>query len=70
MVRINITLDEELYKELKGIKNKSEFIRSAVREKLEAIKKENLRKLLEEGYRKEGKNLMEWETTVADGWED
>jgi len=41
MVRVNITLDEELYKELSTIKNKSEFIRSAVREKLRIIKEEN-----------------------------
>jgi len=69
MVRVNITLDEELYKELSSIKNKSEFIRAAVREKLRIIKEENLKKVLKEGYKKEGKNLKEWESTVADAWD-
>ncbi|HLE24875.1 MAG TPA: ribbon-helix-helix domain-containing protein [Thermodesulfobacteriota bacterium] len=69
MVRVNITLDEELYKELSSIKNKSEFIRAAVREKLRIIKEENLKKVLKEGYKGEGKNLKEWESTVADAWD-
>ncbi|MGH7799666.1 MAG: hypothetical protein ACREOW_03430 [Thermodesulfobacteriota bacterium] len=69
MVRVNIMLDEELYKELSTIKNKSEFIRSAVREKLRIIKEENLKKVLKEGYKKEGKNLKDWESTEADAWD-
>ncbi len=62
-------LDEDLYNELSTIKNKSEFIRSAVREKLRIIKEENLKKVLKEGYKKEGKNLKEWEVTVTDAWD-
>ena len=69
MRRMNITLDEELYNELSQIKNKSEFIRSVVREKLRGIKEDNLKRALREGYRREGKNLKEWETTIADGWD-
>lgn len=69
MVRVNIMLDEKLYKELSTIKNKSEFIRSAVREKLRIIKEENLKKVLKEGYKKEGKNLKDWESIVADAWD-
>jgi len=69
MRRMNITLDEELYNELSQIKNKSEFIRSVVREKLKGIKEDNLKRALREGYRREGKNLKEWETTIADGWD-
>ena len=62
-------LDEELYKELPAIKNKGEFIRSAVGEKLKSYKGGESKKVLQEGYIKEGKNLKEWETTVADGWD-
>lgn len=69
MRRMNITLDEELYNELSQIKNKSEFIRSVVREKLRGIREDNLKKALREGYSKEGKNLKDWETTIADGWD-
>ncbi len=69
MVRINITIDEELYEELSHINNKSEFIRIAVRDKLKAIREENLKRSLREGYIKEGKNLKEWETTITDGWD-
>jgi len=69
MVRINITIDEELYEELSHIYNKSEFIRIAVRDKLKAIREENLKRSLREGYKKEGKNLKEWETTITDGWD-
>ncbi len=69
MVRINITIDEELYEELSYINNKSEFIRIAVRDKLKVIREENLKRSLIEGYKKEGKNLKEWETTITDGWD-
>jgi len=69
MVRINITIDEELYEELSYINNKSEFIRIAVRDKLKGIREENLKRSLREGYIKEGKNLKEWETTITDGWD-
>ncbi len=69
MVRINITIDEELYEELSHINNKSEFIRIAVRDKLKAIREDNLKRSLREGYIKEGKNLKEWETTITDGWD-
>ncbi|MDA2918749.1 ribbon-helix-helix domain-containing protein [Desulfobacterota bacterium AH_259_B03_O07] len=69
MVRINITIDEELYEELSYINNKSEFIRIAVRDKLKAIREDNLKRSLREGYKKEGKDLKEWETTITDGWD-
>lgn len=43
-------------------KNKSDFIRQAIKEKLE---RETIN-LLIEGYSKE-KNLGEWDTTISDG---
>lgn len=69
MVRMNVVLDDDLYTELSTIKNKSEFIRSAIKEKLVAIKEEKIKRALKEGYINEGKNLKDWETTVADGWD-
>jgi len=69
MVRVNIMLDQDLYNELSTIRNKSEFIRDAVRDKLRVLRKKQLQKSLKEGYKKEGKNLKEWETTIADGWD-
>jgi metal-responsive CopG/Arc/MetJ family transcriptional regulator len=62
-------LDQDLYNELSTIRNKSEFIRDAVRDKLRVLRKKQLQKSLKEGYKKEGKNLKEWETTIADGWD-
>ena len=66
---MNIMLDQDLYNELSTIRNKSEFIRDAVRDKLRVLRKKQLQKSLKEGYKKEGKNLKEWETTIADGWD-
>jgi len=66
---VNIMLDQDLYNELSTIRNKSEFIRDAVRDKLRVLRKKQLQKSLKEGYKKEGKNLKEWETTIADGWD-
>ncbi len=65
MIRLNITLPEELYKELKPIPNKSRFIAETLRDRLERQKKEKLDKLLIEGYKatkEEDKKLNEeWE---------
>jgi len=66
---VNIMLDQDLYNELSTIRNKSEFIRDAFRDKLRVLRKKQLQKSLKEGYKKEGKNLKEWETTIADGWD-
>ena len=38
MIRLNLFIDESLNSELSKIKNKSEFIRNALREKLDQIK--------------------------------
>ena len=52
MVRLNITIPEDLVKQLRQIRNKSGFIAQAIREKFEREKKEKLRKVLVEGYQK------------------
>ncbi|NIP39264.1 MAG: hypothetical protein GWO07_10640 [Candidatus Dadabacteria bacterium] len=68
MVRVNINFDDELYNELSKIKNKSDFVRRAVSEKLYNIKEKELKELLIEGYKNEG-SVSEWDTTIADGWD-
>jgi metal-responsive CopG/Arc/MetJ family transcriptional regulator len=69
MIRVNINFDDELYKELSKMKNKSDFVRIAVREKLRNIKEKELKKSLIEGYKKEGKDMPEWDSTITDGWD-
>ncbi len=72
MKRLNITIPEEINKEIKNISNKSSFISEAIKEKIERIKKEKLDKLLIEGYQatsKEDKEINdEWEDITLEGW--
>ena len=73
MVRLNITIPEEIGKELKQIRNKSQYIAQAIREKLKREQKEKLEQELIEGYKanyKEDKKInQEWEATLNDGLE-
>lgn len=72
MKRLNITLPEELYEELKNIPNKSHFIAEVVKDRLEREKKEKLDKLLIEGYKatkEEDKEInQEWENITLEKW--
>lgn len=72
MKRLNITLPEELTREIENISNKSRFIAEALKEKLTRIKKEKLNKLLAEGYKatkEEDKKINEeWENVALEGW--
>ena len=72
MKRLNITLPEELTREIENISNKSRFIAEALEEKLTRIKKEKLNKLLAEGYKatkEEDKKInKEWENITLEGW--
>ncbi|MBW2040268.1 MAG: hypothetical protein JRI46_11900 [Deltaproteobacteria bacterium] len=72
MKRLNITLPEELSRELETIPNKSRFISEAVQERLEREKKRKLDELLIEGYKatkEEDKKLnKEWEKITLEGW--
>jgi len=72
MKRLNITLPEELYEELKNIPNKSHFIAEVVKDRLERQKKEKLDKLLIEGYKatkEEDKEInQEWENITLEKW--
>ena len=71
MVRLNITLPDDVGKHLEKVPNKSKFIAEAVREKFNYQQRETLNIELAEGYAKYGKetNQVEedWKTTLLDG---
>jgi len=70
-VRINITLPLEIAEMLKNVKNKSNFISEAIRERIERENRTNLIRELSEGYKirkKEEKEIsLDWDTTSGDG---
>ena len=72
MKRVNITLPDEVIREMKGLPNKSRFIAEALKEKLERIEREKLDRLLVEGYKatkEEEKRIdKEWEKITLEGW--
>ena len=72
MKRVNITLPDEVIREMKDLPNKSRFIAEALKEKLERIEREKLDRLLVEGYKatkKEEKGIdKEWEKITLEGW--
>lgn len=72
MERLNITIPEDLSKQLEPIRNKSRFISEVLKEKFEIEKKRELDKLLVEGYqftKKEDKKInKEWEEITLEGW--
>ena len=73
MVRLNITMSEELFQGIRGVKNKSRYIAEALRERLHKERKKELEKLLIEGYKKSVKEEHElnkdWDITTGDGIE-
>lgn len=73
MIRLNITLPEEIAKRLSGKHNKSNFIAVALREKFEREKKKKIENLLIEGYKltsDEDKNLnTDWENVDLEKWD-
>ena len=71
MVRLNITMPDDLAGRLKRIKNKSGFIAQALREKFQRAKKKSLEHGLVEGYKKmtlgNKKIVGDWDGTAGDG---
>ena len=77
VVRMNITLPEELAKqldELIGPRKKSHFITETLKEKIEGIQNEELQKMLEEGYKvrkQESQSITEeFESADLEGWDE
>ncbi|MBM3133355.1 MAG: hypothetical protein FJZ95_10060 [Chloroflexi bacterium] len=77
VVRLNITLPEDLVKQLEalaGSRKKSLFIVEALRERIEQIEKEKLSHLLEEGYKASQTEALalakEFEPVDLEGWDD
>ena len=73
MVRLNITLPDELAKKIANRRNKSQFIAQALKEKIEREERARLEKLLIEGYAATSKEDSEiqsdWEKDGLEGWE-
>ena len=72
MKRLNITLPDEIAKNLVSIPNKSRYIAAALKEKMEKEKKKKLDALLYEGYlatKEEDEALdKDWENVTLEGW--
>ncbi len=73
MVRLNITMPENLAAQLKSVRNKSSFIAEAVREKFQKERKKQLEIELIEGYQAIGKEeqdlVKDWDIVSGDGLE-
>jgi len=76
-VRLNITLPEELVRQIdKLVKpgQKSSFIAETLKEKIERIQSEKLQKMLEEGYKarnSESRSIAEeFRTIDLEGWDE
>ena len=62
MIRLNITIPADVAEQLEefvGPKKKSQFIAETLRERLDKIQKEQLKKVLAEGYKASGKESLE-----------
>ena len=77
MVRLNITIQEELARELDklvGPREKSHFIAEALKQRIEEIQEEELNKILEEGYKaREQQSLSiakEFEAVDVEAWDE
>jgi len=77
VVRLNITIPEELARELDklvGQRNKSRFISDALRQRIKEIQQRELDKKLEEGYKarkEESLSIAEgFEAADLEGWDE
>jgi len=77
VVRMNITIPEELAKQmdkLTGPRKRSQFVSEALKNRIEQIHREKIQKALEEGYkaRKEESRLIikEFEAVDLEGWDE
>ena len=72
MVRLNITLPDDIAEKIANKPNKSRFIAEALKEKIEREKKKQIENLLLEGYSatsEENEKLQDdWEITDTENW--
>lgn len=73
MTRLNITLPDEIAKELADRPNKSRFIAEVLKEKFDYENRKKLDHLLIEGYKStssDDKNIdVEWEKASLETWD-
>jgi len=76
-VRLNITLPEELARQLEklaGSRNKSYFIAETLKQRIKEIQEEELNKILEEGYKDRKQESLciakEFEHVDVEGWDE
>lgn len=73
MIRLNITLPDEIARKIANKHNKSRFIAIALEEKLERERKKKIENLLLEGYKataKEDSKLQtDWERVEIEEWD-
>jgi len=71
MVRLNITLPDDLAKDLKKVNNKSKFIADTLRDRFKKDKKQSMLKQLKEAYQKSALEdqvvVKDWDNTSGDG---
>jgi len=77
VVRMNITLSQDLAEELEkiaGSKKKSRFIAKTLQEKIASIKADEIQRRLEEGYKARNeeshKIAREFEAVDLEGWDE
>ena len=72
MVRLNITLPDEMAKKIANKRNKSRFIAEALKEKIEREEQKQIEQLLLEGYsatsKEDAKLEADWEKAEIEGW--
>jgi len=65
-------MPEELVEQLRRVRNKSQFIAQALREKFQKEREKKLRGLLIEGYKSSAKEdrvvEKDWDATLNEGW--
>ena len=77
MVRMNITIPEDLARQLDdlvGLRGKSRFIAQTLMERIKRNKQEELQKILEEGYKTRKKESLsiakDFEPVDIEGWDE
>jgi metal-responsive CopG/Arc/MetJ family transcriptional regulator len=77
MVRMNITLPEDLARQLDqlvGPRKKSHFITETLKERVKRIEENKLQKMLEEGYKRRKEESLsisrDFESIDLEGWDE